>query len=447
VIKTLQKSVSWWSVAALVSTTGVQAVVEATSAAPLTFTLKKYIQDPAWIAFLGSINLAFSFLVAPWVSWKSDRIWTPLGRRRPFLIAGWSLVVLALIACPLAPSLWILVCVIIVWQFANDFGYSAVWSPLLYEIIPPHQRGRAVVMKKLFSIGSLVFFNYFLLSQFDAIHAVRLPLVGSFTLTGEQLLYFTAAFLVALVLIHILTHVRETRPLHPSPPESFRLGAFVREVFGSRQWIMIYLLLFCSVSLTASLGQLAPLLITEQFGYTKKLYAQMQTLQLLLSVCVALPVAGLLADRFDRFRVFQTGLVLTTLHSLVFFLWIKFGTPGGVPAPAVIIAFGVAHSLVDTIALLAIEPYFFDLTPHNKMGTMNSGFLIVTNILRMCLVTFVGVWVKLYSAIFCDSGTYDYLSGYLFIFLVSSVGVGISVYFARERRAGRVISYAESPSS
>ncbi len=441
-IKTLQKSVSWWGVALLMSTTGVQAIVEATSAAPLTFTLKKFIDDPALIAFLGSINLAFSFLVAPFVSWKSDRIWTRFGRRRPFLIAGWSLLVLALIACPLAPTLWILVGVIIVWQFATDFGYGAVWSPLLYEVVPPHQRGRAVVMKKLISLSSLVFFNYVLLSQFDAIHSIELPLVGAMTLTGEQVIYFVAAALVALAVLNITFNVRETEPAGHSLRESFRLFAFLREVFGSRQWIMIYLLLFCSVSLTASLGQLAPLLITEQFGYTKKLYGQMLTLQLLLSVFVALPIAGLLADRFDRFRVFQVGLVLTTIHSLVFWVWIKFGTPGGIPAPAIIIAFGLAHSIVDTIAALAIEPYFYDLTPPNKMGTMNSGFLIVSNLLRMCLVTAVGFWVKIYSSVFAAPGTYDYLSGYLFIFLLSSVGVAVSIFFARERRAGRVVTYA-----
>lgn len=445
VIKTLQKSVSWWVVALLTTTTGVQAIVEATSGAPLTFTLKKFIDDPALIAFLGSINLAFSFLVAPFASWKSDRIWTRFGRRKPFLIAGWSLLVLALIACPLAPQLWMLVGAVIVWQFATDFGYGAVWSPLLYEVVPPHQRGRAVVIKRLMSISALVFFNYVLLSQFDAIHSIRLPLWGLLTLTGEQVIYFTAAALVALAVINIAFNVREIEPPGHSPRESFRLVAFFREVFGSRQWIMIYLLLFCSVSLTAGLGQLAPLLITEQFGYTKKLLGQMQTLQLLINVFVALPIAGLIVDRFDRFRVFQAGLFLTTIHSLVFWIWVKFGTPGGIPAPAVIIAFGLAHAIVDTIAALAIEPYFYDLTPPNKMGTMNSGFLIVSNVLKMCLMTGVGLWVKCYSALFAPAGKFEYLSGYLFIFLVGLGGVAISVFFARERKAGRIVSYGVAP--
>jgi len=443
VIKTLQKSVSWWAVALLLTTTGVQAIVEATAAAPLTFTLKKFTDDPALIAFFGSINIAFSFLVAPFVSWKSDRIWTRFGRRRPFLIAGWSLLVLALIAAPLAPTLWILAGVILVWQFASDFGYGAVWSPLLYEVVPPHQRGRAVVIKRLISLGSLAFFNYCLLSQFDAIHSIRLPLLGEWTLTGEQVIYFVAAALVALAVLNLTFNVRETEPAGHSTREPFRLLPFLREVFGSRQWIMIYLLLFCSVSLTASLGQLAPLLITEQLGYTKQVYGEMQTAQLLLSVVLALPIAGLLADRFDRLRVFQVGLVLSTLHSLVFWLWVKFGMAGDIPSTTVIITFGVVGAVIDTIAALAIEPYFYDLTPPNKMGTMNSGFLIVSNFLRMCLMMAVGFWVKIYSAALAPTGTYDYLSGYLFVFLLGLAGVVVSIFFARERRAGRVVSYAD----
>ena len=109
VIRTLQKRIHWWAVVLLTSTTSVGVMVEALSAAPLTFTIRKFTADPALISFIGSINLAFSFLVAPYVSWKSDRIWTRWGRRKPFLIGGWSILILALLACPVAPSLWLLI--------------------------------------------------------------------------------------------------------------------------------------------------------------------------------------------------------------------------------------------------------------------------------------------------------------------------------------------------
>ena len=41
--------------------------------------MRKFTSDPALIMFLGSINIAFNFLVAPYASWKSDRIWTLAG--------------------------------------------------------------------------------------------------------------------------------------------------------------------------------------------------------------------------------------------------------------------------------------------------------------------------------------------------------------------------------
>lgn len=446
-IRTLQKSVSWWAVVLLTSTTGVQAIVEATSGAPLTFSLKKFIDDPALIAFLGSINLAFSFLVAPVVSWKSDRIWTRFGRRKPFLIAGWSVLALALVACPLAPELWMLVVAIVVWQFATDFGYGAVWSPLLYEVVPPAQRGRAVVIKRLMSTGSLVGFNWILLAQFDSIHSLKVPFFATWTLTGEMVIYFAAAALVLLAVANLALNVKETESPARQGPEKFRLFAFLREVFATRQWLMIYLLLFCSVSLSASLGQLAPLLITEQFGYSKALLGQMQTYQLLLTVFVALPVAGLIADRFDRFRVFQIGLLLSTLHALVFWCWVGFIEPDGIPLPVTIIVFGLANAIVDTVAALALEPYFYDLTPPDKMGTMNSGFLIVSNLLKMLLVSGVGLWVKAWSAVFCPAGSYDYMSGYLFVFVVGLLACGVAVLFDRERKAGRISTFHASPAA
>ncbi len=438
-IETRQARVSWWAIAMLTTTTGVQVIVEATSLAPLTFTLKKFVDDPALIAFLGSINLAFSFLVAPMASWKSDRIWTRFGRRKPFLVVGWSVLALALLACPWAPNLWMLIVIILIWQFSTDVGYGAVWSPLFFEIVPKSQRGRAVVIKKIMSIVGLIFFNYVLLSQFDAIYSVRIPFFGGQKLTGEQVIYFTASLLVAMAVAHIALRVRENPPSHAVPAQRFHPLSFFREVFASRQWVMIYLLLFCSVSLTAGLGQLAPLLITEQFGYSKKLLGQIQTLQLILNLLVALPIAALIADRFDRFRIFQIGLFFTTFHAIAYWAWVKFITPSGIPDPATILAFGLAHSIVDSIAVLAIEPYFYDLTPPNQMGTMNSGFLIVSNALKMALMTGVGLWVKFYSSIFCSPGSYDYMSGYLFVFLVSIGGCAISVFFAAERKAGRIV--------
>src|SRR5678815_2909521 len=111
-ILTRQKHIPWSWVILITATSGVGMLVESVSTTALTFTMRKFTSDPALIAFLGSINIAFNFLVAPYASWKSDRIWTRFGRRKPFMVAGMCILLPALVAAPLAPSLWALTAVI-----------------------------------------------------------------------------------------------------------------------------------------------------------------------------------------------------------------------------------------------------------------------------------------------------------------------------------------------
>ena len=64
--------VPWAWALAMSLPVGMSAFVEKCSGTAMTFTLKKFISDPSFIVFLGSMNIAFGVLVAPWVAWRSD---------------------------------------------------------------------------------------------------------------------------------------------------------------------------------------------------------------------------------------------------------------------------------------------------------------------------------------------------------------------------------------
>jgi maltose/moltooligosaccharide transporter len=58
------------------------------------------------LAFLWIAGPVTGLLVQPVIGYFSDRTWTPLGRRRPYFLAGAILASLALLGMPNSPALW-----------------------------------------------------------------------------------------------------------------------------------------------------------------------------------------------------------------------------------------------------------------------------------------------------------------------------------------------------
>jgi len=424
-IRTQQPRAPWAWVFWMSLPIGVFAFVEKCSGSALTFTLRKFIADPALISLLGSVNIAFNILVAPVVAWKSDRLQTRWGRRKPFIVAGLAMLVPALIAMPLASSLWTLVPATLLYQFAVDFGFTGPWRPLYYEIIPKAQRGRAASVNRLMSVTARLSFNFLLIGRFDEAGAVKLNAgfagVNSWSLTGEQLIYFLAAALVAASLVFVVLFVREEPPPEGGPapssiPSPWPGRVFLQTVFGSEHARWLCLLVAASAATQVGLGQLQSLLITEQFGYTKSALGNMHGITILLEIGIVLPVMAWLLDRCDRFRVFQAGLLLATIQPLAYWLYVKFAASNQIPSIPAIIAFTAAGAVAKTAAFLSLEPMLFDLTPRHLMGTFNSGFVMARGLAAVLLMNGTGLWVKYYSSVFSPPLKIDYMSGYLYLF-------------------------------
>ena len=450
-IRTGSARIPWAWILGLSFPIGVFAFVEKCSGTALTFTVRKFVADPALITLLGSINLAFNILVGPWVAWKSDRIRSARGRRKPFIVAGLLLLAPALVLMPLANSLATLVPVILLYQFAVDFGFSGPWNPLYYEIVPPPQRGRAVAVNRLSSVVARLFFNFVLIGRFDEVNPVKLTggLAGraASRLTGEQLIYFLAAAFVLAVAVFVIVFVRE-RPAEadsvpaaePDAPRGARatLGTFLSAVFGSRRARLLCLLVLAAATTQIGLGQLQPLLITEQFGYTKRALGHMHGIIILLEIGVVLPLIAWLLDRTDRFRIFQVGLGLATLQPLAYWAYATFLAPGGIPPIPAIIAFTAVGAMARTATLLSLEPLVFDLSPSDRLGTFHSGFLMVRGVTALLLMNGVGLWVKGYSAVFCEPLKINYLSGFLYVGVCGLLGCLATAYVAAQRRRGHL---------
>lgn len=265
-----------------------------------------------------------------------------------------------------------------------------------------------------------------------------------FSLTGEAVAYLTIAGVLFSAGLLVLFSTKEIRPLNaPSAGERFSLRLLLGNLFGDRQLLKIYLLLFAIMAMTFGLAGLAPLLLTEQFGYEKQAIAKMWTALQIIQFVVALPIAGFLSDRVDRLKLFIIGITLSTCFPITYWSYIHFFAPNNIPSIGTIMFFTGADHIVDFTTNIAIMPLVYDYMPRARMGTLFGGMALVRGTMRLAMANLMGNFVKYYSILFCEKGVVDYSSGYLLVFIFGLMGIGCAVYFLRERAAGRVVPYGQ----
>ena len=439
-IQTGQKKLSWGWLFLLSIPVATFAFVEKCSGTALTFTLKKYIDSPAWILFLGSINSLFAVIVAPWSAYKSDHINTWIGRRKTIIAIGFTLTAISLVLIPGAGNFVILVLLILLYQFSVDLGYTGPWKPLYFDLVPKSQRGRGMIINRYASIGARFLFMFFLIGQFDeniSLKKTSSALASSrwATLTGEQVIYFSAAILIMISLGIVLTFVKEKQPPEKKlDNKRTRLADYFRQIFTVRKNFLMCLLVTSSVLMSTQLMNLRPLLITEQFGYSKQIFGNMHAITMLVNTTLILPVLAFLIDRVDKFKIFACCIILSTLHPAVYWTYVKFFAAGGIPPVPVIIGFNVADSAFDRTAILALWPFLFDLAGNEKKGYMNSMFLIVAGTVKFLNTNLMGLWTQSATAFFGKSGQIDYMNCYIYILIAGIIGCFGTFYFAKHRK-------------
>jgi Na+/melibiose symporter-like transporter len=272
----------------------------------LAFTVKKFTDDTRLIALATSIGYGFSFLIGPACNYLSDRIWTRLGRRRPFIIIGWTAVAIAMAILPMMPSYGALVSLIVVYTLLGDMGTPL--EPLCMEVVPPQQRSRSMSTRLiLIQIATLIYFQV-LFPRFDQVMHLpdTIPLIGGLSFTGERLIYSITSGLFFLMVAFLLFGIKEekvaTAPnialkeLRFTPVKS--TWTFLVETFGDRRWLWIYML-YCSGNAffaTWTNSPLYTLLLTDQFGFAKANIGLMGLPSQLIGVTLLLPLMGWFGD-------------------------------------------------------------------------------------------------------------------------------------------------------
>lgn len=372
--------------------------------APFIYSMKKFIDNPAAITFLLSVEVFITVLGGPFASWLSDRIWTRYGRRKPFLIIAdlGKLLVFPLI--PLAPNIFVLIGLKWAYGILHDIGNPK--TALTMEIVPAKQRGRGSGFFNLqLQVVNLVFWGI-VIGRFDDVYFTG-PLAGLDGLPGEALLYFAGSLMFVFVLGFNMLGIKEIRPpdarrlrdeLKPGQNlVNLFLTSFFKEVLH-KSLLPLYLLLVVGTMTTVGLGALGPLLYTDQWGYSLQQLGTNVAIGAVLGMGIAL-FAGYAADATSKLKVYTWALVGGLAAKILWTVFV-YNKPGMRPELWEIVAFGQLTHTFGLIAATVSFPLILEYVTRNQLGTANAGIGLFDGIIRNGFSMMIGFYILWWSIFF-----------------------------------------------
>ena len=161
-----------------------------TTAAYLPPLLDRFTDSGAVIGLVlgaeGVFALALSPVIGPW----SDTFHTPLGRRRPFMLAALGPIGFCLLLLPFMPNLWTTTLIVLAFFFAY-YVYEPPYRGLYPDLLPPSTYGRAQGIQHVLrgiALGTALVGGGFLLKAWHAAPFVLAAVVTT-TACGAAILF------------------------------------------------------------------------------------------------------------------------------------------------------------------------------------------------------------------------------------------------------------------
>lgn len=327
-VTTRQAQVPWLSVALLNFVWFAEVYNALLHGIGVTLAARRLTADTRLIVLVSTCSLLFSGTVGPLVNYLTDRIWTRLGRRRPFVVGAYFLSAAGLALIPLANSFPTLVAA--VGAHALVHAFASPMEPLYMELVPQPQQGRAQAMRNAYVQIGVLFFFQLVLVEFDR-GFPALPGHGawSHSLTGVHFAFWLGSANLSIAALYLLLGTREIQPAagvgqsSPRPRLLALLRAFPREVFGNGRWWPAYGLYVTPTLVGGVWGSLQSLMLVDQYGFSLMEMARIGLPVSLAGLAVIGPTLGYFADRGPRFTSAQfigASLVLTGLAAASLYL-------------------------------------------------------------------------------------------------------------------------------
>jgi Na+/melibiose symporter-like transporter len=289
-----------------------------------------------------------SMIVAPFFGALSDRIITPFGRRRPWIVGGTLMCILGLIGLAYFPrpndlsSLPLFIIAFMWVEFWNNLA-TAPYSALIPDVVPAEQRGSASGWYGLMNM----------LGNFAGGMAALI-----FTRAGQTdvvSIYYFIAVLLFVGMLGTVIFVKE--PPVTYIPRPFHWGEFIRGLaapLGDHDFRWVFLTRFLMVMGTFTVQEFLQYFMRDVIPDFKLFGAQVAEnaeaavsffiLALLLGAVGSSLVAGILSDRIGRKVMVYIASGLQAAVPLVFVFYGSFGL-----VVALGIVFGVGYGAYQSV--------------------------------------------------------------------------------------------------
>ncbi|HZM24114.1 MAG TPA: MFS transporter [Anaerolineales bacterium] len=344
---------------------------------------------PSLALFIMTWDNIINMFVQPWVGAKSDQTWNRFGRRKPWIVAGAPIALLAFVFIPVAQTILAMAVFILI----TNFGMALFRSPTvawLGDLFEPDDRSKANgIINLMGGIGGLLayFGGGILFNNF-----------------GRVAPFVAGASVMVVALVIVLIFVKEPEQIkNQEKVENAGVLDNLKIVFANPDKSGLFVLLgilfwfMAFNALETGLSSFAVFTLGMQAG-TASIYTGLVTITFIL---FAVP-AGFFGTRFGRGSVIRVGLTGLAILTLLGYLFIQ----STLTFAIILILVGSFWAMVNVNSL----PLVYDHGDEARIGAFTGLYYLSSQLAAVLGPTLGGVlvdvmgnqyrWLWLFSAVF-----------------------------------------------
>jgi maltose/moltooligosaccharide transporter len=328
---------------------------------------------PSLALFIMTWDNILNMFIAPWIGVKSDQTWNRFGRRKPFILLGAPIALLAFVFVPVAQS----VLAIAAFIFVTNLGMALFRAPTvawLGDLFSAEDRSKANgVINLMGGVGALLaYFGGGIL----------------FNQSGRVAPFIAGAIATAVALVVVLVFVKEPPTITTTGNEQQNsILKNVKILFANSDRSALYVLLsillwFMGFSaFDAGLSSFAVFTLGMKAG-TASIYAGTMTIFFLL---FAVP-AGLLGTRWGREKTIRIGLIGLAVSALLGFFLVQ----GAIALVLTLLFAGAFWAMVNVNSL----PLVYDHGDERQIGAYTGLYYFSSQLAAVLGPSLLGILVQ-----------------------------------------------------